>query len=63
MIGIEMNRPCKELFSVGLRNNIIINVTSETVIRLLPPLTYTMQESDHLSEVLVKIIKEFDLEN
>ena len=63
MIGIEMNRPCKELFSVGLRNNIIINVTSETVIRLLPPLTYTMQESDHLSEVLIKMIKEFDLEN
>lgn len=59
MIGIELDRPCAELVSKALKMGVLINVTAENTIRLLPPLVITEQELDQLGDVLVTIIEEF----
>lgn len=38
IIGVELNRPCRDLMSVALDQGLLINVTADNVIRLLPPL-------------------------
>lgn len=38
MIGIELDRPCGDLVERGLEAGLLINVTADTVVRLLPPL-------------------------
>ena len=44
MIGIELDRPCRELVGTALERGLLINVTAERVVRLLPPLTITDAE-------------------
>ena len=46
MIGIELNKPCKSLFSAAMTAGLIINVTADTVIRLLPPFIMTNDQAD-----------------
>ncbi|UZE95255.1 aspartate aminotransferase family protein [Alkalimarinus alittae] len=57
MIGIEMSAPCPELVPLAKAAGLLLNVTSEKVIRLLPALTMTDQEAEFLAESVVKIIK------
>jgi acetylornithine/N-succinyldiaminopimelate aminotransferase len=38
MIGIELDRPCGELVQQALEAGLLINVTADTVVRLVPPL-------------------------
>lgn len=57
MIGIELDRPCVELVPFALTKGLLINVTAERVIRLLPPLIITEEESEWLVTQLVKLIK------
>jgi len=59
ILGIELDRPAAEIKNIGLDNNILLNVTSETVIRLLPPLIISEQEIDELVTRLVKSIRQF----
>ncbi len=59
LIGIELDRVCTELVSTALESNLLINVTSERVIRLLPPLTMSDSEADQLVATLTKIILAF----
>ncbi|MDE0762222.1 MAG: aspartate aminotransferase family protein [Cellvibrionales bacterium] len=59
MIGIQLNRPCKSLFSVAMRNGLVINVTADCVIRLLPALTMSDSEADLLVNTLVPLIADF----
>ena len=59
MIGIELKQSCKSLVAAGLEEHIIINVTADKVIRLLPPLIITEKEADILITALTKIIKNF----
>ena len=40
MIGIELDRPCGELVGVARDAGVLINVTADNVIRLVPPLIY-----------------------
>ncbi|MGB0669745.1 MAG: aspartate aminotransferase family protein [Porticoccaceae bacterium] len=60
MIGIELDRPCKSLFKAAMDNGLIINVTADSVIRLLPPFIMSDDEADQLVEILVPLIKDFD---
>jgi acetylornithine aminotransferase len=46
MIGIEMNEPCGHLVEAGLAAGILINVTRDNVVRLLPALTMSDSEAD-----------------
>lgn len=59
LIGIELDRPCAELVKRGLERGMLINVTADSVIRLLPPLIINRDEASQLVETLGKLIKEF----
>ena len=59
MIGIELDRPCGDLVRRGLEAGIVINVTSDKVVRLLPPLIYGDAESRELVARLAPLVKTF----
>ena len=59
MIGIEMSEPCVELVDLCLKEKLLINVTAERVIRLLPPLIFNEPDADLLVKTLVKCIDQF----
>ncbi|HEU5339521.1 MAG TPA: aspartate aminotransferase family protein [Sulfuricaulis sp.] len=59
MLAIELDRPCKELLQHGLESGILINVTADNVIRLLPPLILTDTEADLLADILEKMVRGF----
>lgn len=60
MIGIELDRPCGDLVGAALMlGKILINVTAERVVRLLPPLVLTHEQADELIATLCGIIKTF----
>src|SRR4051812_19537406 len=48
MIAIELDMPCGELVAQALDAGLLINVTADTVVRLLPPLIYTAEQADQL---------------
>jgi acetylornithine/N-succinyldiaminopimelate aminotransferase len=58
MIGVELEKPCKEIVEHALHAGLLINVTADNVIRLLPPLIYTREHSLHLLDRLVPLIKD-----
>ena len=53
IIGIELNEPCTELVMLAQAKGLLINVTADSVIRLLPPLTL----SDEEAELTIDVIK------
>ncbi|MDX1590044.1 MAG: aspartate aminotransferase family protein [Oleiphilaceae bacterium] len=57
MIGIEMREPCPELVLLARMQGLLLNITMERVIRLLPPLTMTDGEADHLADQVIRLIK------
>jgi acetylornithine/N-succinyldiaminopimelate aminotransferase len=59
MIGIELDRPCGELVTKAMHNGLLINVTRDKVVRLLPPLILTTQEADTLLDILIPLIQSF----
>ena len=59
MIGIELARPCAELVKQALATGLLINVTHDTVVRLLPPLIINDEESAELVQRLSSLIKVF----
>ncbi|NQW34250.1 MAG: aspartate aminotransferase family protein [Methylophilales bacterium] len=59
MIGVELNKPCYELIEIALGEKLLINVTADNVIRLLPPLIISHSEATLLAEHLIKIIDKF----
>jgi acetylornithine aminotransferase len=59
MIGIQLDRPCGELVARGLAAGLLINVTADSVVRLLPPLVYTDADARKLVEMLAPLIREF----
>lgn len=59
MLGIELDRPCGVLVTRALEAGLLINVTRDRVVRLLPPLILTSDQADHLAEILIPLIKQF----
>lgn len=59
MIGIELDKPCGELVAKALDNRLLINVTAETTIRLLPPLVISDEQITQLTTTLSALIQEF----
>jgi acetylornithine aminotransferase len=57
MIGIELAEPCGELVAQGVEAGILINVTRDNVIRLLPPLTMSDAEADLVVQKVVALIE------
>jgi acetylornithine aminotransferase len=59
MIGIELDSPCAELIQLALQQHLLINVTNETTIRLLPPLIIDELQIKLLVETLSGIINDY----
>lgn len=59
MIGIELDRPAAELVARGREAGVLINVTAERVVRLLPPLVITSGDADWLAETVSDLILDF----
>jgi acetylornithine/N-succinyldiaminopimelate aminotransferase len=59
MIGVEMPRPCGELVKAALDAGLVINVTAENVIRLLPPLVMNEAEGREVVDRLAPLAKAF----
>lgn len=59
MIGIELDRPCGELVRAALDAGLLINVTHDNVIRMLPPLVIDSGEADLIVDRLAPLVKSF----
>lgn len=57
--GIELAIPCTELVKRALERKLLINVTSDKVIRLLPALVMQQHEAEQVIDITCSIIKEF----
>lgn len=59
MIGVELDRPCGVLVTRALEAGLLINVTGDTVIRLLPPLNFSENEACELVDRMIPLIQAF----
>jgi acetylornithine/N-succinyldiaminopimelate aminotransferase len=59
MIGIELGKPCGALTQKAADNGLLISVTADNVIRLVPALILTEAESDEIVSRLVPVVREF----
>ena len=59
MVGIELDRPCAELVQRALAAGLLINVTADKVVRLLPPLILSQDEARQLVDTLAPLIRDF----
>jgi acetylornithine/N-succinyldiaminopimelate aminotransferase len=59
MIGVELADPCAELVGQALDAGLIMNVTNDKVIRLLPPLIFTRAQADDLLNILLPLVHAF----
>ncbi len=58
ILGIELLVPCAELLKRAADNGLLLSVTADSVIRLLPSLTMTLAEADEVVGILVPLIKQ-----
>ena len=59
MIGVELDRSCGEIVRTALARGLVVNVTAENVIRMLPPLVMSEAEGRQVVERLAPIVREF----
>jgi acetylornithine aminotransferase len=59
MIGIELDQPCADLVNAARAKGVLINVTANNVIRLLPPLIINQSHIDKLLSVVIDCINDF----
>ncbi|MFC1750307.1 aspartate aminotransferase family protein, partial [Pseudomonadota bacterium] len=57
MVGVELSEPCGEFVKQALDMGVLINVTAERVIRLLPPLVIEAPEVDRIVETITTLVK------
>lgn len=59
MVGIELDRPCTELIKLALDKQLLINVTNDNTVRLLPPFVIDDQQIGQLVTTLCRLIHDF----
>jgi acetylornithine aminotransferase len=59
MIGVELDRPCGALVKRALDAGLVLNVTADRVVRLLPPLIFGVEHAEQLVGTLVPLIRRF----
>jgi len=59
MLGIELDRPCGELMQQALARRLLINVTADSVVRLLPPLTLSSEQAQTIVATVSELIEAF----
>ena len=63
MIGIELDKPCGVITQRAADAGLLLSVTADSVIRLVPPLIMTAAEADEVAAILLPIIATFLSEN
>ena len=56
MIGMELDRPCYELMAQGLEVGLLINVTQDSVVRIVPPLIINESEAREIVARLAPLV-------
>jgi acetylornithine/N-succinyldiaminopimelate aminotransferase len=59
MLGIQLDRPCGELLSRAAKAGLLISVTADSVVRLLPPLILSADEAAQIVAILAPLIQAF----
>ena len=59
MIGIELARPCGELLGRAAQAGLLLRVTADKVIRIVPPLIITKAEADRVVALLAPLVRDF----
>ena len=59
LVAIELDRPCTELVMQAAKSKLLINVTADSTIRLLPPLICSDEEINEIAQRLIPVIEEF----
>jgi acetylornithine aminotransferase len=59
MIGVELEKPCSVLTERAAQAGLLLSVTADSVIRLVPALIITKQEADEVMSRLVPLVREF----
>jgi acetylornithine/N-succinyldiaminopimelate aminotransferase len=59
MLGVELEKPCGVLTARAAEAGLLISVTADTVIRLVPPLILTKAEADEIVAILAPLVKAF----
>lgn len=59
MLGIELDRPCGVVLTRALEAGLLLSVTADSLVRLVPPLTLSVAEADEIVAILVPVIKTF----
>jgi acetylornithine aminotransferase len=59
MVGIELDRSCGVIMNRALDAGLLLSVTADSVVRLVPPLIITEAEADEIVAILAPIIKTF----
>ncbi|MDP2000811.1 MAG: aspartate aminotransferase family protein [Rhodoferax sp.] len=62
MLGVDLAKPCGDLVKRCADNGLLISVTADTVIRLVPPLIMTVAEADEVISILCPLVKKLILE-
>lgn len=59
MIGVELDRPCGDIVGRAREAGLLVNVTADSVVRLLPALTISADEAGQIVDILAPIIRDF----
>ncbi|MFM8454243.1 MAG: aspartate aminotransferase family protein [Gammaproteobacteria bacterium] len=59
MLGIELDKPCRDTLMLGLAEGILFSVTRDNVIRFLPPLIIEHHHCDQIAENISTVIQNF----
>lgn len=59
MLGIELDRPCGDLLLRAAQAGLLISVTADRVVRLVPPLILSLAEAEQIATILGGLIKDF----
>jgi acetylornithine aminotransferase len=59
MLGIELDRPCAEIVGRALEAGLLVNVTADKIVRLLPPLIMSLDEARQVVDILASVVRDF----
>ena len=59
MVGVETAHPCGELVGMALEQGMLVNVTADQVLRLLPPVIISESEVDQLVDGVCRIVRDW----
>ena len=59
MLGIELDRPCGVILNRACDAGLLLSVTADSVIRLVPPLILSVAEADEIVAILAPLVKTF----